>query len=238
MEEILLVIKIDEIIRKVPELRHEFVSAETLSGGLCNQTFKVQTKQSAYVLRINSKQNEYLNLTRRSEIEVMKKAHNEGLAPHVICCDEPETFIVTEFLEGRMPQKEDLSDIRMKEMIIERLKRVHRMEDQQRICTPYDLIHGYLKGADQLQVKQPDGLARLLDRVEKIAHRRSYDKVYNNKFCHNDSFLCNMIYSEGVLQLIDWELSGISDIFFELTLIPFTNPVQRSGGEGVVDIIL
>lgn len=220
--------KVEEIIRQVPELSNEFLSLENLNGGLCNQTYKVQTKQSTYVLRINSRQNEYLNLTRRSEVEVMKKANSEGLAPKVIHSYNPEQFIVTEFLEGRMLEKNDLKSDNIKGMIMDRLKRIHRIEGKSRTCTPYDLIHGYLKGADQFQVKHPDGLNRILHRVEKIAQKRNNDKEYNNKFCHNDSFLCNMIYTGQQLQIIDWELSGVGDIFFELTLIPFTNQFSET----------
>lgn len=220
--------KVEEIICQVPELSHEFLSYDNLSGGLCNQTYKVQTKQSTYVLRINSRQNEYLNLTRCSEVEVMKKAICEGFAPRVISNNHPEQFVVTEFIEGRMLEKDDLKDDHIKGMIMDRLKRIHRMEGQGRTCTPYDLIYGYLKGADQFQVKHPDGLNQILHRVEKIAHKRSYDKEYNSKFCHNDSFLCNMIYTGQQLQIIDWELSGVGDVFFELTLIPFTNQFSET----------
>lgn len=72
--------KVDDIIRGIPELEHKILGFENLGGGLCNETYRVQTKHKAYVLRINSRQNEYLNLTRRSEIEVMKKAHREGFS--------------------------------------------------------------------------------------------------------------------------------------------------------------
>ncbi|WP_426452569.1 phosphotransferase [Paenibacillus sp. S-38] len=216
--------KVEEIIHEVPELNHELLSFEILGGGLCNRTYKVHTKQSTYVLRINSRQNEYLNLTRCSEVDVMHTINREGFGPKVIYCHNPEKFVVTEFIEGRLLEKNDLKDDHIKSMIMDRLKRIHRMDGQARICTPYDLIHGYLKGADQFQVKYPDGLTQILNRVEKIAHERSNDKKYNNKFCHNDSFLCNMIYTKNKqLQIIDWELSGMGDVFFELTLIPLTN---------------
>ncbi|TYP71888.1 aminoglycoside phosphotransferase (APT) family kinase protein [Paenibacillus methanolicus] len=220
--------KVEDMIREIPELARELVGYEALGGGLCNETYKVQTKQKAYVLRINSRQNEYLNLTRRSEIEVMKKAYRAGFAPQVIADDRPEHYVVTEFIEGRMLEKADLADENIKTMIMDRLKVIHGMDGQDRTCTPYDLIHGYLKGADSFQVKRPDGLNRLLDRVDKIAHQRSNDKAYNNKFCHNDSFLVNMIYTGDQLQIIDWELSGIGDVFFELTLIPFTNQFSEA----------
>ncbi len=157
------------MIRTVPELASDFLSFEQLGGGLCNKTFRVLTSQKAYVLRINSKQNEYLNLTRHSEIEVMKKAHFEGFSPKVIAGDCPEQFVVTEFIEGRMLEKDDLEDMNIKSMIMQRLKLIHGMEGQDRQCTPYDLIHGYLKGADSFKVKRPDGLNKILNRVEKIA---------------------------------------------------------------------
>lgn len=216
--------KAEEIIHEVPELYHEFLNLENLRGGLCNQTYKVNTKQSSYVLRINSRQNEYLNLTRCSEVDVMHTVNREGFGPKVIYSHNPEKFVVTEFVEGRLLEKNDLKDDHIKSMIMDCFKRIHRMDGQGRICTPYDLIYKYLKGADQFQVKHPDGLTRILKRVEKIAHERSNDKKYNNKFCHNDSFLCNMIYTKNKqLQIIDWELSGMGDVFFELTLIPLTN---------------
>ncbi|MCR2803568.1 choline kinase family protein [Paenibacillus soyae] len=215
--------KIEEIIGLVPELNRKFTQYEALSGGFSNQTFKVITEPRSYVLRLNSKQNEYLNLTRQSEVEVMRKASQMGIAPEVIYADDPKRFFVTTYSEGRMLEKDDLQTKTIRTMIMDRLKSIHRMDIAQRTCTPYDLIFGYLKGADLFKVKQPQELKQILGRVEKIAYKRSDDKTYNNKFCHNDSFLCNMIFTGDQLQIIDWELSGIGDIFFELTLIPFSN---------------
>ncbi|WP_334074582.1 choline/ethanolamine kinase family protein [Paenibacillus sp. A14] len=219
---------VDDIIHAVPELNRNFTHYQELSGGLCNQTFKVNTKQHTYVLRLNSRQNEYLNLTRHSEIEVMRKASQKGIAPEVIFADDPQRFIVTNYIDGRMLEKSDLNNNAIKNMIMDRLKIIHSMEGLDRTCTPYDLIFGYLKGADLLGVKYPSGLLQILNRIEKIAHMRSNDKTYNNKFCHNDSFLCNMIFTGEQLQIIDWELSGVGDIFFELTLIPFSNQFSEA----------
>lgn len=219
---------VDEMIYAVPELKRSYTHYQELSGGLCNQTFKVYTKERTYVLRLNSRQNEYLNLTRHSEIEVMRKASQKGVAPEVIFADDPQRFVVTNYVDGRMLEKSDLNNNAIHNLIMDRLKIIHSMEGLDRTCTPYDLIFGYLKGADLLGVKYPGGLLQILDRIEKIAHMRSNDKTYNNKFCHNDSFLCNMILTGEQLQIIDWELSGVGDIFFELTLIPFSNQFSEA----------
>ncbi|MBD2868605.1 phosphotransferase [Paenibacillus arenilitoris] len=214
---------IEAIIHEIPQLSQDFVSIERLSGGLCNETYKVRTKHDAYVLRVNGKQNEYLNLTRRSEVEVMKKASRIGMSPSVIAGDQPERYVVTAFVEGRMPVQEDLRDPAIRVKIMERLKQIHRMEGNGRQCSPYQLIDGYLRGAERLRVKHPAGLGRFLRLAEEIAHRRGGDKAYNGRFCHNDSFLCNMIYTGSDLQVIDWELSGRGDVFFDLAIIPFSS---------------
>lgn len=158
----------------------------------------------------------------------MRKASQMGIAPAVIYADDPRRFFVTTYSEGRMLEKDDLQNNTIRTMIMDRLKSIHRMEIAQRSCTPYDLIFGYLKGADLFKVKYPAGLNHILGQIEKIAYRRSHDKTYNNKFCHNDSFLCNMILTGEQLHMIDWELSGIGDIFFELTLIPFSNQFNEA----------
>ncbi|MDF2715567.1 MAG: aminoglycoside phosphotransferase, partial [Paenibacillus sp.] len=93
---------IHAVIKEIPQLSRDFVSVERLSGGLCNQTYKVHAGQKTYVLRVNSNQNEYLNLTRRSEVEVMKQANRGGISPSVIAEEQPERYVVTEFVEGRM----------------------------------------------------------------------------------------------------------------------------------------
>jgi hypothetical protein len=43
--------KIEEIIRYLPELNQDVISYENLNGGLSNLTYKVKTKQRTCVLR-------------------------------------------------------------------------------------------------------------------------------------------------------------------------------------------
>jgi thiamine kinase-like enzyme len=212
---------VEEIIREVPELSEGVIGLERLNGGLSNLTYKVATPSGSYVLRVNNTQNEFLSLTRASEVDVMKLAYREGFGPRVVASSRPEQYVVTEFLgECRMVAPEDYDEV--KGMMIERLRQIHRFEGIARMCSPYHLIDGYLKGAAGLGVREPEGLGTLLRRVESIAHQRSSDKMYTNKYCHNDAFACNMLYDGRMLRVIDWELSGYGDVFFDLAIIPFS----------------
>jgi hypothetical protein len=69
-----------------------------------------------------------------------------------------------------MLEKNDLKDAAIVEMIKDRFKQIHRMDGHGRTCTPYDLIYGYLKGAEHFRVQRPDGLNKILHRVEEIKH--------------------------------------------------------------------
>lgn len=213
---------IEEIIQGNPLLNNGFVSLEPLNGGLNNQTFKVITEKKSFVVRINGKQNEYLNVTRSSEVEIMKKAAREGFAPKVITAHNQGRYVVTEFIDGQMISSDDLNTEHSKKLIISHLKKIHAMKDNERQCSPYHFIERYISGADELNVKHPKGLSPFLKKAEVIAQKRSDDKQFTGRFCHNDYFTVNMISSGPLLYIIDWEMSGSGDIFFDLATIPFS----------------
>jgi thiamine kinase-like enzyme len=214
---------IEQIIQENSLLKKGLVSYEPLNGGLNNQTFKVITKQKSFVVRINGKQNEYLKVTRNSEVEIMEAASKEGITPKVVIAHQPEKYIVTEFIDGRMISEDDLNDEIMKKLIIHHLKKIHGMKTTNRSCSPYHFIDRYMDGANELHVKHPDGLLPFLKKAEEIDHKRSYDKQYNGRFCHNDFFTVNMLTSAEQLFIIDWEMAGSGDIFFDLATIPFSS---------------
>jgi thiamine kinase-like enzyme len=213
---------IKNIIQNTPIAKEGIVSIEQLNGGLNNETYKVTTKQRALVVRINGRHNKYLNLTRQSEMIVMEEASLKGYAPKVLISDNPDRFVITEFIEGRMISNEDLNDLGTREQILGHLKKIHKMDIIGRQCSPLNFIERYIDGAEKFQVKIPDGLKPFLKKAEKIDDQRSRDKQYNGRFCHNDYFTVNMIKSGPQIYVIDWEMSGIGDVFFDLATIPFS----------------
>lgn len=228
--------KVEELIRQSPIFINKYVSYEPLNGGLSNQTYKLQSEGKQYVLRYFGKQTDFLHLTRASEVEAMRVMSRIAGSPRVMYSDPSGEFVIMEFIEGRQVTGEDLLDSQMCRRIVDRMKQIHDSTESDlasaRPCSPYHLVDSYLKGADQLQVKQPDGLKPLLDTMERISHSRSSDRKYANRFCHNDYYTYNLIWSSHnqELHVVDWELCGTGDIFFDLAAIPFTNrftPLQE-----------
>jgi thiamine kinase-like enzyme len=202
---------------------------EQLNGGLSNQTYKLTCEGKRYVLRVFGQQTNYLHFTRESEIEVMRSFQKIIHSPSVLYVDPNKTYMLLEYIEGRSLTGEDLRDAPLNQLILDRLKSIHDSVDTSAVasrpCTPYQLVERYLRGAEQLQVKLPEGLAQVLNKMEQIAYRRSLDKTYSQRFCHNDYYPFNLIWSPSSKELyvVDWELCGVGDIFFDLAAIPFSN---------------
>lgn len=228
--------EIEQLLRQLSIFDNKEVLHEPLNGGFANQTYKLTCEGKCYVLRHFGQQTDYLHLPRASEIDATRAMNPKVNSQNVLYFDPSEEYVLLEYINGRQVASEDLLDSRMCRLILSHLKKIHDHEDpillKTRQCSPYHLVESYLKGADQLNVKRPEGMSLLLQKMNDIANSRRSDTRYTNKFCHNDYYTFNLIWSSQnqTLHVIDWELCGAGDVFFDLATIPFTNgftPMQE-----------
>lgn len=212
-------------LKNIPEWSGiEKITYEPLNGGLSNVTYKVKVDNKFYVLRINGNQNEYLDLSREEEQNVIIKASKLGIAPGVFLTTDKRNFLITDFIEGKALIAEEIHNTDLIKKVTSTLLKIHSLKGIERKCSPFDLIRKYLSGAQDLKVTFPDNLYKHLKRMEKIEFQRSKDKENINKYCHNDYHTgYNMLLNNEKLTVIDWELSGIGDAFFDLATISSDN---------------
>lgn len=218
-------ININTILKDIPEWNKiNKITYEPLNGGLTNITYKIKIDSNSYVLRINGKQNEYLGLSRESEQDVIIKASKLGIAPHVFSTKNKKDYLITEFIEGRALKIEETFNTDLINKITSTLLKIHSIDGVERKCSPFNLIRNYLKTAQELKVNFPESLYKHLKHMDEIELVRSKDKENINKYCHNDYHtVYNMLLNNEKLTIIDWELSGIGDIFFDLATISSDN---------------
>ena len=216
---------IDTILKNIPEWNQiDGITYEPLNGGLTNVTYKVKVNNKFYVLRINGKQNEFLGLSRETEQDVIIKASKLDIAPSVFPTTNKKDYLITEFIEGKALKVEEVSNTDLIKKITSTLLKIHSIKGIKRKCSPFNLIRRYLKAAQELKVIFPDNLHKHLKRMEEIELLRSKDTENINKYCHNDYHTgYNMLLNNNKLTIIDWELSGIGDIFFDLATISSDN---------------
>jgi len=200
----------------------EPVEYEPLNGGFVNATYKVTAAGNNYALRLNGAQNDFLGLSREKETVALKTAGELSIAPHVLPQTTPE-YLLTEFIDAKILTNEDF---KRRETIAESmriLKVIHGIDGSGigRRFSRFDMLDKYMEGIRSLNVAVPADMDGFLREVGIIRTRRERESRYCTGYCHNDFFGFNILNGGGRLYVIDWELSGEGDIFFDLASLPY-----------------
>ena len=211
---------VDEIIAKVWE--NAPAVYEPLNGGYVNFTYKVQVNGQYFALRINGKQNDHLGLSSLEEIEAIRIAGEMEIAPRVLP-QSTSTYLITEFIDAHLLKHEEICHPSMICNAVEVLKKIHRIQGVDRKFSPFDLVNKHLEGMKSLGVSFPNALDECLREVDVIHKRWENTAQYRKAYCHNDYYTYNILNANGKLYVIDWELSGEGDIFFDLATLSYSN---------------
>ena len=225
---------IDEIVNQVPDWQKaKTIRHETLSGGYSNTVYKVFVDEKIYALRINGKQNEFLGLEYKDEIEIIAQAAKHDLTPMVLECENKSDFLITDFIYGTQLSEEQIKNTDNLKKVVSILKKIHKIPYSGKRCsTPFSLTRGYLQGAERLGIPCPTDLKEFLKEVNAIEKTRQNDSDYKKHYCHNDAFAHNMLVCDnGDIKIIDWELSGLGDIWFDLATLSFSCGFDHISGE-------
>jgi len=216
---------IEEIVKHIPDWQKDkTIRHEPLSGGYSNTVYKVFVDEKIYALRINGKQNEFLGLEYKDEIEIIAQAAKHDLTPMALECENKSDFLITDFISGTQLSEEQIKDTDNLKKVVSILTKIHKIPySGKRCCTPFSLTRGYLQGAERLGILCPTDLKEFLREVNAIEKVRQNDPDYQKHYCHNDAFAHNMmICDNGDIKIIDWELSGLGDIWFDLATLSFS----------------
>ena len=222
--------QIESVIRQIPAWRNAgAIRHERLAGGYSNVVHKVFVGDKAYAVRINGDQHRFLELNFEDEVAVMSLAAEDGISPPVLAVANRSDVLITDFIDGGALSGESAKDPRMLTRITRLLKRIHRLPyTGHRRSTPFSLTRGYLRGIAELGLACPPDLAGFLVEMDRIEAERKKDPSYGKHYCHNDPFTHNLLQDEdGELKIIDWELSGLGDIWFDLATVSFSCGFDR-----------
>jgi len=216
---------IEDIIKQIPNWQKaKTIRLEPLKGGYSNVVYKVFVDEKIYALRINGKQNEFLGLEYKDEIDIIAQAAKQNLTPMVLECENKSDFLITDFIYGTQLSEEQIKSTDSLTKVAKILKEIHKIPYSGKRCsTPFSLTRGYLQGAERLGISCPTDLAEFLKEVNAIEKVRQNDPNYQKHYCHNDAFAHNMMVCDnGNIKIIDWELSGLGDIWFDLATVSFS----------------
>jgi thiamine kinase-like enzyme len=195
------------------------VTVEPLGGGITNHNFRVEVGDETFVLRIGGEDTHLLGIDRESEHAASCVAAELGLAPEVVAFVEPEGYLVTRFVPGKVGEA-DVAQVGAA------LRRLH---DGPPIPSRFDsfrVVEAYRAIAAERGIAIPEHYSRAREIAHRIEEHRRGAPILP---CHNDLLDANFIADGSRLWIVDWEYAGMGDPFFDLGNFAVNHELDAGG---------
>jgi thiamine kinase-like enzyme len=210
--------RVEEMVERVwPGARAQI---EVLGGGITNHNFKVTLDDGAYVLRVAGRDTELLGIDRRVEHEASLAAAAVGVGPEVVAFVEPEGYLVTRFLWGKVVEPEAIREPEALRRIAQSLRAVHGGPPIPARFDSFRVVEAYAATATAHGVVVPEAFDRAQETAALVAQARG---PAAERPCHNDLLTANFIDDGTRIRIVDWEYAGMGDIFFDLANFAVNN---------------
>jgi thiamine kinase-like enzyme len=207
---------------------------EVLGGGLTNHNFKVSVDGDAFVLRLAGVDTELLGIDRSHEHASALRAAELGIGPAVVAFLEPESCLVTRFVDGTPLAAETIREHETIAGVARALRALHDGEPVPGRFDPFRVVEAYREtvlargGAEPVDYREGK---RVANEIESALGPRPLCH------CHNDLLGANLIADgDGRLWIVDWEYAGMGDPYFDLANFAVNNGLDDKGERVLLEV--
>jgi thiamine kinase-like enzyme len=183
-------------------------------GGLTNNNFKLCYNNQNYFVRICS--NNILQKNPSNELSILKKSSKLNLCPYPLYFDENNGNMVTPWIYGSMPTEGESNSKYIIKKLIMKLKSFHQLESNI-MFNPFNEIRNRIVLCKKHNIILPAFFNILINKLNILESTLCSSQLLG--LCHNDLNPSNILLTKNNLFIIDYELSGVNDIFFDLATI-------------------
>ncbi len=211
---------------------------ESLSGratfgrGTTNATFKVQTGQGVFVVRLHEPLTVDMGVDRVREATLHRIAAEAGIASGILAADPQGRYLVTEFLEGSPWREADFDDAQHLQRLLAVLARLHSLPAPQVPALDLEVLldrHVACLSAE-------DPLAATVWSADVARARdilgRQGEASRTACIVHGDPTHTNLIGNQP--HLIDWEYAAVGDPLGDIACLAAYYPQLLRDGEGLL----
>jgi aminoglycoside phosphotransferase (APT) family kinase protein len=205
-----------------------------LSGGSVNDSWRVDTSQGRFVLRIDGPVGRRPGVERARERRIHELAARAGLAPPALVWADAAGTQVREFLEGRVWQEGDLLQPEQLQRLGARLAQLHAIGPPEGVAPfdPGDCAQQYLRLIDAAAAADPatnalavSGASAAAAVVHAAAARVAAHGV-RPAIVHGDLTHANVLDGRQ-LWLLDWEYAQCGDPVYDVACVLAYCPAAR-----------
>jgi aminoglycoside phosphotransferase (APT) family kinase protein len=213
------------------------ISVQQLAGGTTNATFRVQTGQGVFVIRLHEPYSVDLGVDRRREAVLHASASAAGLTSRILAADPRGRYLVTEFLDGAPWRISDLEDESCLRQLAQTLADLHALPAP--VVAPLDLRQLLQRHVARIRAQEPAAAEGLLPQVARACDILARQADAGRPACivHGDLSHANVI-GFGPPRLVDWEYAAVGDPLRDLAclvayypqLLPYGSTLLRCCG--------
>ena len=209
-----------EIIKQIPDWRDvDNIQVESLAG-LTNTNYLATVNGVRFVLRVSGPNTARLGINRNHEIEILSAVSDAGIGAQVEHYLLPEGHLVTRYINGHHLSLEEYRTTENIQRIVKTVQHLHELPLVKAVFSPFRRVESYMKQAQSMQVALPHDFDKLLAKMSAIKQAQAHDPDPWRRLCHNDLFCVNVL-DDGNIRFIDWEFSGVGDIYYDLATLTY-----------------
>ncbi len=220
---------VETIIAHLRSLIPAWQSAQNIQAervaGLTNANYRLTVDGERFGLRVSGQNTERLGINRAHEAAALHAAAAAGIGPQVVAFLPPEGHLLTRWIDGR---HWDVSEYRTPEnvrLLTETVRRIHALPPSGATFSPFRRVESYLETARKFNVPLPPGFDGFLETMRAVEADQTSDPSGWLHFCHNDLVCVNYLFiePERSIKVLDWEFSGLGDIYYDLATVVYTH---------------
>ena len=216
---------VQQIIARIPAWRDiQNLQVERIAG-LTNANYRITAAGEQFVLRISGPNTQHLGINRQNELAALQSAAAANLSPEVVAFLLPEGHLVTHWVEGRHWGPDEYRTPENVSLLTETVKRIHALPANGAAFSPFQRVNSFWHTAQKYNVPPPSGLDAFFETMHAIENDQQMDSSDWQHFCHNDLVCVNYLYIESAhtIKVLDWEFSGLGDIYYDLATVVYTH---------------
>ena len=207
-------------LRRVPGLESGDppLRVERLTGGIVNESWRIDTARGPFVLRIAGPVSQRPGVDRGRERALHESVAQAGFAPRVWLWDEVAGVQVREFIDGRVWTEPDLRDAAQLRRLGERLARLHALPPPGGVAAfdPGACAQHYLRLIEASGASTAVAVAiasAVRAAAERVAARGARPAIV-----HGDLGSANLLEGDR-LWLLDWEYAQRADPLYDAACV-------------------
>ena len=178
-----------------------------LKGGANNVNLILAAGSGRWVLKLRAPNCELFGTDPRSSIQAQIDASNLGIAAGIVASHPSQFHFISEFITGETLRPETAREKNLYVDVVNTLHILHRGKSNCRNFSLFDDIRLFMQGVDKANLAYPDGLGEMLAAANAIEQDLENAPVPKG-FCHNDLVPQNLIRSNNIIHLVDFDYAG------------------------------